>query len=99
MSCVAPTSPFGMALRTTHCPSLTHKPWSTPTHPPPTHSPTRTNTTVPCKVCESVAQSLVGQKLSSFTGVKAFVLNAFEDSLAGILNKRSVDVLHDVQVR
>lgn len=44
-----------------------------------------------------MAQSLVGQKLSSFTGVKAFVLRAFEDSLAGILNKRAVDVLHDVQ--
>jgi len=40
----------------------------------------------------------VGQKLSSFTGVKTFVLRAFEDSLAGILNKRAVDVLHDVQV-
>jgi hypothetical protein len=50
-------------------------------------------------VCDSVAQSLVGQKLSSFTGVRAFVLKAFEDSLAGILNKRAVDVLHDVQVR
>ncbi|KAI8474960.1 MAG: SRP54-type protein [Monoraphidium minutum] len=49
------------------------------------------------QVCESVAQSLVGQKLSSFTGVKKFVLRAFEDSLAGILNKRPVDVLHDVQ--
>jgi hypothetical protein len=45
-----------------------------------------------------VAQSLVGQALSSFTGVKTFVLRAFEDSLAGILNKRPVDVLHDVQV-
>lgn len=51
------------------------------------------------QVCESVAQSLVGQKLSSFTGVKTFVLRAFEDSLSGILNKRAVDVLHDVQVR
>jgi hypothetical protein len=40
----------------------------------------------------------VGQKLSSFTGVRAFVLRAFEESLAGILNKRPVDVLHDVQV-
>ncbi|KIZ06391.1 Signal recognition particle receptor subunit alpha [Monoraphidium neglectum] len=49
------------------------------------------------QVCESVAQSLVGQKLSSFTGVKTFVLRAFEDSLSGILNKRAVDVLHDVQ--
>jgi signal recognition particle receptor subunit alpha len=49
------------------------------------------------QVCESVASSLVGQKLSSFTGVRAFVLRAFEESLSGILNKRTVDVLHDVQ--
>lgn len=52
---------------------------------------------IAAQVCESVARSLVGQKLSSFTGVKAFVLRAFEESLSGILNKRAVDVLHDVQ--
>ncbi|GBF89669.1 signal recognition particle receptor subunit alpha-like [Raphidocelis subcapitata] len=52
---------------------------------------------IAAQVCDSVAKSLVGKALSSFTGVRAFVLRAFEDSLSGILNKRAVDVLHDVQ--
>lgn len=49
------------------------------------------------KVVDSVAQSLEGQKLSSFTGVAQFVRRAFEDSISGILNKRQVDVLHDIK--
>jgi len=49
------------------------------------------------QVCNSVAQSLEGKKLSSFTGVSRFVKDAFEDSLSRILNKRQVDVLADIE--
>eukprot|EP00879_Flechtneria_rotunda_P000279 GHRR01000367.1.p1 GENE.GHRR01000367.1~~GHRR01000367.1.p1 ORF type:complete len:663 (+),score=237.67 GHRR01000367.1:308-2296(+) len=49
------------------------------------------------QVVDSVAQSLEGQKLSSFTGVGQFVRQAFEEALSGILNKRQVDVLHDIK--
>jgi len=48
-------------------------------------------------ICDSVGRSLEGQKLSSFTGVSAFVRRAFEDALAGILNKRQVDILLDIR--
>jgi hypothetical protein len=37
-----------------------------------------------------VAASLEGKKLTSFTGVGAFVKQAFENSLSAILNKRQV---------
>lgn len=49
------------------------------------------------QICDSVASSLEGKKLSSFTGVSSFVRAAFEDALNGILNKRAIDVLLDVQ--
>eukprot|EP00878_Enallax_costatus_P008214 GHUV01008587.1.p1 GENE.GHUV01008587.1~~GHUV01008587.1.p1 ORF type:complete len:579 (+),score=230.88 GHUV01008587.1:233-1969(+) len=49
------------------------------------------------QVVDSVAHSLEGQKLSSFTGVSQFVRKAFEEALSGILNKRQVDVLHDIK--
>lgn len=52
---------------------------------------------IAAKVVDSVAQTLEGQKLSSFTGVAQFVRNAFEGSISGILNKRQVDVLHDIK--
>uniref|UniRef100_A0A383V6G1 SRP54-type proteins GTP-binding domain-containing protein n=1 Tax=Tetradesmus obliquus TaxID=3088 RepID=A0A383V6G1_TETOB len=52
---------------------------------------------IAAQVVDSVAHSLEGQKLSSFTGVGQFVRRAFEDSLSGILNKRQVDVLHDIK--
>lgn len=45
----------------------------------------------------SCLRRLEGQKLSSFTGVSSFVSDAFEESLEGILNKRQVDVLLDIQ--
>jgi hypothetical protein len=32
-----------------------------------------------------------------FAGVAQFVRRAFEDSISGILNKRQVDVLHDIK--
>jgi hypothetical protein len=35
--------------------------------------------------------------LSHHAGVAQFVRNAFEDSISGILNKRQVDVLHDIR--
>lgn len=38
-----------------------------------------------------------GRSLASFTGIGSFVRRAFEDSLAGILNKRCVDVLLDIK--
>eukprot|EP00775_Hariotina_reticulata_P009471 gene9471-9636_t len=49
------------------------------------------------QVVDSVAHSLEGKKLSSFTGVGQFVRKAFEEALSGILNKRQVDVLHDIK--
>lgn len=49
------------------------------------------------KVCDSVGSRLEGQKLSSLTGVKRFVRTAFEEALNGVLNKRQVDVLRDIQ--
>ncbi|KAF5842562.1 SRP54-type protein [Dunaliella salina] len=48
-------------------------------------------------ICDSIARSLEGQKLASFTGVSKFVRSAFEDALAGILNKRQTDVLLDIR--
>ncbi|KAF8073223.1 Srpra [Scenedesmus sp. PABB004] len=45
------------------------------------------------QVVDSVARSLEGKKLASFTGVGHFVRRAFEDALSAILNKRQVDVL------
>lgn len=42
-------------------------------------------------------RSLEGRKLASFTGVAAFVARAFEEALAGILNKRATDVLLDIR--
>lgn len=49
------------------------------------------------QVCDSVGRNLEGQRLAGFTGVAAFVRNAFEEALSGILNKRSVDVLLDIK--
>lgn len=48
-------------------------------------------------ICDSIARSLEGQKLASFTGVSKFVRSAFEEALAGILNKRQTDVLLDIR--
>eukprot|EP00798_Chlamydomonas_sp_ICE-L_P027481 gene27481-4787_t len=48
-------------------------------------------------ICDSVGQKLEGQKLSSFTGMGAFVKAAFEDALSGVLNKRQVDLLLDIK--
>ncbi|KAI3875868.1 hypothetical protein MKW92_034656 [Papaver armeniacum] len=49
------------------------------------------------KLCESVAASLVGKKLASFTRVSSTVQAAMEDALVRILTpKRSIDVLRDV---
>lgn len=52
---------------------------------------------IAARICESVAATLEGQRLGSFTGVGAFVRRAFEAALNGILNKRPVDVLLDIK--
>ncbi|KAG2451309.1 hypothetical protein HYH02_003915 [Chlamydomonas schloesseri] len=52
---------------------------------------------IAAQVCDSVGRNLEGQRLAGFTGVAAFVRNAFEEALSGILNKRSVDVLLDIK--
>jgi len=50
------------------------------------------------KLCESVAQNLEGQKLKSFTGVKAAVVQAFAEALERVLTpKRSIDILADIE--
>ncbi|KAJ7530921.1 hypothetical protein O6H91_14G024900 [Diphasiastrum complanatum] len=50
------------------------------------------------KLCESVAVSLIGKKLGSFTRVASTVQAAMEDALLRILTpKRSIDILRDVQ--
>lgn len=51
------------------------------------------------KLCESVAVSLVGKKLASFTRVSSTVQAAMEDALVRILTpRRSIDILRDVHV-
>ncbi|XP_026450973.1 signal recognition particle receptor subunit alpha homolog [Papaver somniferum] len=49
------------------------------------------------KLCESVAASLVGKKLASFTSVSSTVQAAMEDAVVRILTpKHSIDVLRDI---
>ncbi|KAH6818522.1 signal recognition particle receptor alpha subunit family protein [Perilla frutescens var. frutescens] len=49
------------------------------------------------KLCESVAASLEGKKLASFTRVSSTVQAAMEDALIRILTpRRSIDILRDV---
>ncbi|XVE71147.1 hypothetical protein DITRI_Ditri10aG0127100 [Diplodiscus trichospermus] len=49
------------------------------------------------KLCESVAASLEGKKLASFTRVSSTVQAAMEESLVRILTpRRSIDILRDV---
>ncbi|CAN1312786.1 Signal recognition particle receptor subunit alpha homolog [Linum perenne] len=49
------------------------------------------------KLCESVAASLEGKKLGSFTRISSTVQAAMEDALVRILTpKRSIDILRDV---
>lgn len=49
------------------------------------------------KLCESVAASLEGKKLGSFTRISSTVQSAMEDALVRILTpKRSIDILRDV---
>ncbi|XP_071724969.1 uncharacterized protein [Rutidosis leptorrhynchoides] len=51
------------------------------------------------KLCESVAISLEGKKLGSFTRISSTVQAAMEDALVRILTpKRSIDILRDVHV-
>nr|GEZ22351.1 signal recognition particle receptor subunit alpha-like [Tanacetum cinerariifolium] len=51
------------------------------------------------KLCESVAFSLEGKKLASFTRISSTVQTAMEDALVRILTpKRSIDILRDVHV-
>ncbi|BAT76171.1 hypothetical protein VIGAN_01413800 [Vigna angularis var. angularis] len=49
------------------------------------------------KLCESVAASLEGKKLGSFTRISSTVHTAMEDALVRILTpRRSIDILRDV---
>ncbi|XP_047322906.1 signal recognition particle receptor subunit alpha-like [Impatiens glandulifera] len=49
------------------------------------------------KLCESVAKSLEGKKLGSFTRISSTVQAAMEEALVRILTpKRSIDILRDV---
>lgn len=51
------------------------------------------------KLCESVAFSLEGKKLASFTRISSTVQTAMEEALVRILTpKRSIDILRDVHV-
>ncbi|XP_076890917.1 uncharacterized protein LOC143542139 [Bidens hawaiensis] len=51
------------------------------------------------KLCESVAVSLEGKKLASFTRISSTVQAAMEDALVRILTpRRSIDILRDVHV-
>ncbi|XP_051183680.1 uncharacterized protein [Lolium perenne] len=50
------------------------------------------------KLCESVAASLEGKKLGSFTRISSTVQTAMEEALTRILTpRRSIDILRDVQ--
>ena len=60
----------------------------------------RFSTSLLCQFAGTLSGSshgLEGQRLAGFTGVAAFVRNAFEEALSGILNKRAVDVLLDIK--
>ena len=49
-------------------------------------------------VCASVAKSLEGRRLASFTGVSALVRSALEEAVTRVLSpKRSVDVLAEIR--
>uniref|UniRef100_A0A7N0SWX5 SRP54-type proteins GTP-binding domain-containing protein n=1 Tax=Kalanchoe fedtschenkoi TaxID=63787 RepID=A0A7N0SWX5_KALFE len=49
------------------------------------------------KLCESVATSLVGKRLASFTRISSTVQTAMEEALVRILTpRRSIDILRDV---
>ena len=51
-----------------------------------------------CRLCESVAQTLVGKKLGSFTRVSSAVRTAVDEAITRILTpKRSIDVLREAQ--
>jgi len=53
---------------------------------------------MPCRLCESVATTLVGKKLGSFTRVSTAVRTAVEEAITRILTpKRSIDVLREAQ--
>ena len=64
--------------------------------------PTRvrdSHSTLPCRLCDSVAASLVGQRLGSFTRISSAVRTALEAALTRILTpKRSIDVLREVHI-
>ena len=52
---------------------------------------------MPCRLCDSVDASLVGQRLGSFTRISSAVRTALEAALTRILTpKRSIDVLREV---
>lgn len=51
-----------------------------------------------CRLCESVATTLVGKRLGSFTRVSTAVRTAVEEAVTRILTpKRSIDVLREAQ--
>ena len=51
-----------------------------------------------CRLCESVASTLVGKKLGSFTRISSAVRTAVEEAITRILTpKRSIDVLREAQ--
>ncbi|EPS59743.1 hypothetical protein M569_15062 [Genlisea aurea] len=51
------------------------------------------------KLCQSVAASLEGKRLASFTRISSTVQSAMEDALVRIMTpKRSIDILRDVHV-
>jgi hypothetical protein len=53
---------------------------------------------MPCRLCESVATTLVGKRLGSFTRVSTAVRTAVEEAITRILTpKRSIDVLREAQ--
>lgn len=53
---------------------------------------------IAAKLCESVATTLVGKKLGSFTRVSSAVRTAVEEAITRILTpKRSIDVLREAQ--
>lgn len=50
-----------------------------------------------CRVCDSVAAGLVGQRLGGFTRISSAVRGAVEGALTRILTpKRSIDILRDI---
>ncbi len=87
-------NPFRVSnrLRTAHPASSTCRPEHTITE-----KGARSDTTILCRLCDSVAQNLIGQRLESFTRISSAVRKSVEEALTRILTpRRSIDIMREI---